>query len=125
VCPYEFAINELSKRWLNFFSGIKFFSSDENTPYENIDFYTLSGRRAVFTGTAIEIGKSLGNRIPVYKFNWSDQTTFLLDIILQKFVQAHIDELKFWLSSIEKGESPAYRVRFQPNIYLMLNCAQN
>jgi TniQ len=120
MCPYEFTIYELSEKWLNL-SNIKLFSLDDNPSYENMDFYTFSGRRSVYTEIAEEIGTSFGDRIPVYQFNWSEETTNLLDIILLKIVQAHIDELKFWLTSIENGGSPANRARFLPNIYLVHN----
>ena len=59
MCPYEFAIYGMSERWLNLFSDIKYFSLDGDPSYENMDFYTFSGRRAVYTEIANEIGTSI------------------------------------------------------------------
>jgi hypothetical protein len=115
MCPYEFAANELYDKWLNLMPDINFL------PFDVFDKYAVLAQRAKFSETASVVGYSLGERIPIFKYNWSEQITFLFDTILQKIVSAHIDELKCWLLSIEKGSSPENRERFHPNIFLAQN----
>jgi hypothetical protein len=113
ICPKQFAINELTNRWLSDFSEVS--RSDKI-----IDYYTYCGRKALVSDIVKQKKKSFQG-IPIYQFTWGKKTTYLLDLILCKIVEAHVEELKFWLLSIEKGKSPVYRVRFQPNIYLVHN----
>ncbi len=115
MCPYEFAANELYEKWLNLLPDINFL------PYVDLDNYTVLAHKAKHTKIASVVGYSLGEQIPILKFNWSEQITDLFDIILEKVVLAHIDELKNWLSSIERGNPPNLRERFPPNIYLVQN----
>ena len=115
MCPYEFAVQELSTRWLNMSQSINIL------PIDIYDTYSALVQQAKFSDIVIEIGFALKNRIPIFKFVWSEETNYLLNVILQKVVLAHIEELKFWLFSIESGNSPAERERFLPNIYLVQN----
>ncbi|MEQ1625688.1 MAG: hypothetical protein ABL870_13390, partial [Sediminibacterium sp.] len=101
MCPYEFIIYELSEKWLNFISDAKYISMDDKQSFKEMSFYLFSGQKCVRTELADKVGYSLGGRIPIFNFKWPEETTNLLDLILLKIVQAHIGELKFWLSSIE------------------------
>lgn len=64
MCPYEYAANELYDKWLNLMPDINFL------PFDVFDKYAVLAQRAKFSETASVVGYSLGERIPIFKYNW-------------------------------------------------------
>lgn len=113
MCPYEFAANELSERWMYFYT-------DANPFLQKLDFYRPLD--VIFSSNLADEKESfLDHYQASFEINRTEQMTLLIDVIMRKIVQANIDELRYWLISIKEGESPANRKRFRPNIYLFQN----
>jgi len=115
LCPYEFAAKKLYDKWLSFSPDNHFLN------HESWIDYDVLATKAEYNEIASIVGYTIRERKPILELNWSDKLNELFNVILEKIVSAHIDELKNWLSSIEIGNPPNVRERFPPNIYLVQN----
>jgi len=112
-CPYEFAANELYSIWLDLFGLLKL-PSGRGLGINDINMLSAAGQ-----AISSIINKEDENWKRTFQFKWSNQINYLFDAILDKIVSAHIDELRYWISSIESGTQPNIRERFPPNSYLV------
>jgi hypothetical protein len=120
-CPYEFAMSELQHAWIDLIpiTTMRHISK--------LDHYELMANEISKTEIVSIVDRASGetrfgtyiNTRPILKFNWSEEMSILIETILSKVVEAHIDELNCWLLSVESGNSPYIRNCFPPSVYLV------
>lgn len=109
LCPYAAAANEIYENWLDKASII-------DNKSKNYDVLTHVAKTIGIVSAAYDLSQKYNPKI---QYTFSRYLQKALDAILKEMVMAHVDELNYWLSEIEKGGTPENRNVLAPNTFIV------